>query len=877
MTQCFGDSVLTAGAVNGSTGLDEILIGLHYGDVSLNEGRDQRDHPRNIWPYFDDYAKFLADEMALTSYADFWRWWFILERYKGDETGLEQLDTIVDRCLDLGLKVKIDPAWSTWWTLDRDWEKGFKLTVGPQNLDDWIHFCDLLGRRYRGRVALWDLQGEANDLKNYWQGQPIDHVQEVYRLGYQVLKQRDPLCRVGASGATPSFSRKDLEWWYGANIAACAGFYDSIAINYFADVADPYHGGLNYYRAVRDKLDTAGQQHVEVGMGETSVQWAETTQDAATGKLNQQLQAVRLNEMFGQLFTAGMNKFIFWGTEFAPGGGHWPWRWGLRNYEDWWGIWPQRFKVPGTQIVCLLEGKDGAQVDLRQVWARPADPFYPAWEVFRFWAQLAPAGVEARALTVSTADDAVWTKAAYQHARDQVIVLAHAQQRGKPLTLSINLSATGWSAETPLDIAIAGDAIDMRTGEHAEGCRDRREASWKGTPLQLNIPEASHFTTVIITPAPPAVRAVLEGAVFPETVPVGQTAEGYLVLRNEGAREWSCRQLRLAIYDALRTPAEPNVVWPLPHDIAAGASAAIRFEAPASDAPGRAWYGLRLHDGTGWVGPVFGVACRVVDPEAPRKVVAHRQLGHVRLQWFAPRRGRAKGYEILRAAGFNQPFQMLATVSGDQLEYIDTPEELDKAYYYQVRAIDDAGRRSRPGNEDNAAALSAPRIMDAEIVAHDVPAQVRVGDVHMVKITVRNTGSKTWDLDRPAQVRYRLQPTRLWGRTNEAQLPAMELTGPARVEPGQQVILECPFVGPKPGVYENHWIMYMEVPGNRQDFSAGWQSEIGYAYFGTPLLVETNVTETWKRALEPITRGIPCHDSDAPPNGTMEPGQLSGD
>ena len=96
---------LALDAQKGQTSRDEILLGLHYGDISNHKGRREVDYPRNIWPFFQDYIKHMEDDMLATSYADFWRWWYILDRYKGDEKGLEEFDQIVDACLERGLKV----------------------------------------------------------------------------------------------------------------------------------------------------------------------------------------------------------------------------------------------------------------------------------------------------------------------------------------------------------------------------------------------------------------------------------------------------------------------------------------------------------------------------------------------------------------------------------------------------------------------------------------------------------------------------------------------------------------------------------------------------------------------------------------------------
>jgi len=229
----------------------------------------------------------------------------------------------------------------------------------------------------------------------------------------------------------------------------------------------------------------------------------------------------------------------------------------------------------------------------------------------------------------------------------------------------------------------------------------------------------------------------------------------------------------------------------------------------------------------------------VKETGTPRNLVANREVGHVRLKWFPPLETETASYEVQRAPGFDQPFNTIAKT--DLAEYIDQPPEQDKAYYYRVLARDAQGRCGRPSNEDNAKASSQPRILDAEVIAHTVPPSVRIGDTAAATITIRNTGSKTWDLTRPTEVRYCLQPTQLWGRRNETQLPRVEIEEMAQVAPGGTVTFKFPFVGPKEGLYRNHWIMYMEVPGTRKEAKSGWEGTIQYAYFGTPLIVETTV------------------------------------
>ena len=93
------------------------------------------------------------------------------------------------------------------------------------------------------------------------------------------------------------------------------------------------------------------------------------------------------------------------------------------------------------------------------------------------------------------------------------------------------------------------------------------------------------------------------------------------------------------------------------------------------------------------------------------------------------------------------PFARIASVHGT--DYRDDVPLKDRVYYYHVVAIDCVGHKSRPSNEDNAKALAKPRFWDAETVDHDLPARIEAGQTHLVTVTIRNTGSKAWDLTRP--------------------------------------------------------------------------------------------------------------------------------
>ena len=325
-----------------------------------------------------------------------------------------------------------------------------------------------------------------------------------------------------------------------------------------------------------------------------------------------------------------------WATEFAPGGGHWRWRWGLRNYEDWWGVWPESFKVPGTRIVSRYEGEDGVVVDLRPEWPRPADPYYPAWEVYSFWSQIAPAGAEAVRLPMTVdggAENEIWNIASFHRAKNRSIALIYTESDA-PLRITLDLTKTGWSNTTPLIIEARQEIIDFNTGEHERRWETRDEAVVRAGVITIDLPTGKGFTTIEANPAPHAAQAVIDGTVFPDSVGVGRTAAGYIVFRNTGAGTWMPDKTRLAGWDDAGGALQ---LYPMsvPRPVRPGETVVLHIEIPAQTDEGYYAVPVRLRDErAGWFGPVIHVSFRVVEYDVPRNLIAHREFGHVRLQWL---------------------------------------------------------------------------------------------------------------------------------------------------------------------------------------------------------------------------------------------------
>lgn len=814
---------------------DHVLLGLHFLHSRLDCNARTRGL-EDIVPTFLDYVDHMPEDLEAMSYADFWHWWYELERFKGDEAGLAALDTMVDACLERGLKVKIDLSWSTWWVEDLDWEEGPRLAFGPPDLDDWAHLVELVGRHYRGRVAVWHPQGEANDLKGYWRGRPIEHVQEVYRIAASGFKAADPAVRVSVAGASPSVPRESLDAWVSANVAALPGLFEDVPMNYFAQVADPYGGLAEYYTSVRAILDANGARDAEVGSGESSFQWAEASDrlavppprslegvDPSKLPLCELKQAWQFHESMTDFFGLGGNKFVLWGTEYAPGGG-WAWRWGLRKYQDWWGTWPESSKVPGTNIVHRFEPPGRAALELLPAWSSPpTDPYHPIWQVYRYWAQATPAGGEAIRLQArftrreGAARDGLLL-ATHVAGQDRAVVLCPGKMPAGA-RLELDLGPCGWPDEDPVELEVVQQSINLATGELSARAGAISRILLSGGRAVIELPVLEGWTTLFLRPAPGAPLAATPLLCAPRRpARVGRPLEWQVCVENCGRASWLPGAIVLDGGSRM-DPVE------LTRKVEPGETADLVVRAPAPTTAGRVAIPLRMRtrDLRGF-GPQFLAVARVEDEPPLRKLVAHRGDGRILVQWFtSPAVEAAQKVELYRAEERGKPLKLLAELAGSS--YVDRAVEPGRAYWYQVKFPPGSSVQGE-SPRDGVRVAARPRLFDADVLEHTIPRQLRRGGACTARVTLRNTGTRAWHLERS---RYALSAVRLWGESDEKKLPAISLGSAGEVAAGETVVLELPLAALREGVFENHWVLTLDPPGKDR------------AYFGMPILAETTV------------------------------------
>ncbi len=82
------------------------------------------------------------------------------------------------------------PAWAT---------AGPEISGVPRDVHDWRRFCNRAARRYRGRVAVWEVWNEPN-LTRFWAGSRQQYWDRILIPGADAIHAADPRARVAGPG-----------------------------------------------------------------------------------------------------------------------------------------------------------------------------------------------------------------------------------------------------------------------------------------------------------------------------------------------------------------------------------------------------------------------------------------------------------------------------------------------------------------------------------------------------------------------------------------------------------------------------------------------------------------------------------------------------
>jgi hypothetical protein len=176
----------------------------------------------------------LAKEAGFRWVKQMFQWNYIEGKGKG-QLEWEEPDRIVTAVASHGLKLlaRVDfvPAWAR--------AKGANLQVNgpPANNQDYADFLGALARRYRGRIAAYQIWNEPN-LAREWDGRPPNASEYVALLkaAYQAIKTADPNAIVIASGLSPTTAPPptaipDLEYLRQMYAAGAGNYFDMLGVH----------------------------------------------------------------------------------------------------------------------------------------------------------------------------------------------------------------------------------------------------------------------------------------------------------------------------------------------------------------------------------------------------------------------------------------------------------------------------------------------------------------------------------------------------------------------------------------------------------------------------------------------------------------------
>jgi len=145
------------------------------------------------------------------------------------EAGFTWVVFLVTEVFTRNLIIRLDrePYWDR-----RDYPLDAGIAAGPpRNLAHFFHFCEVIARRYRGKVAAYQVWNEPN-LAREWAGQPPNPAEYVAMLRgcYAAIKRGDPDALVISAGLAPTGDGPPLAMPHEAFLVA---MYEAGATPYF--------------------------------------------------------------------------------------------------------------------------------------------------------------------------------------------------------------------------------------------------------------------------------------------------------------------------------------------------------------------------------------------------------------------------------------------------------------------------------------------------------------------------------------------------------------------------------------------------------------------------------------------------------------------
>ncbi len=132
--------------------------------------------------------------------------WEDIEPRRG-EWNFERADEIVDEIESLGLELVVRlsdaPDWAHT-SIPGHKDEDF-IDAPPDNLDDWANYCETVARRYRGRIAAYQIWNEPNLAREWGNQEPnATAFVELLRACSEAIRAADPQAILISAGLSPT-------------------------------------------------------------------------------------------------------------------------------------------------------------------------------------------------------------------------------------------------------------------------------------------------------------------------------------------------------------------------------------------------------------------------------------------------------------------------------------------------------------------------------------------------------------------------------------------------------------------------------------------------------------------------------------------------
>lgn len=155
----------------------------------------------------------------------------------------QHYDALVAAAQQRGLSILAIIAYTPGWATD-----GAEISGVPRDVEDWKTFCDKAAKRYRGKIAAWELWNEPN-LEKFWAGSRQQYWQQILIPGADAIKAADQQALI-AGPALAHLNSRDWHHWLLETLQTAGDRLDVVTHHL-------YDG--DSYRDVTTKLDGSTQ------------------------------------------------------------------------------------------------------------------------------------------------------------------------------------------------------------------------------------------------------------------------------------------------------------------------------------------------------------------------------------------------------------------------------------------------------------------------------------------------------------------------------------------------------------------------------------------------------------------------------------------